>query len=87
MADILTFVLTSHAADVVRERGIDLLWIERTLVTPARTTSDPMDPTLRHALCAIVEREGRMLRVVYDPGTMPWHVVTAFFDRRERRIR
>ncbi|MGQ0671154.1 MAG: DUF4258 domain-containing protein [Actinomycetota bacterium] len=80
-----TFTLTAHAAVVVRERGIEVAWISRTLTSPTRTISDPVDPALRHALCDIEEREGRTLRVVYDPASTPWRVVTAFFDRRERR--
>ncbi len=79
------FVLTAHAALVARERQIDGSWIRRALESPDRTEADTCDPTLRHALCAVAEREGRVLRVVYDPCSSPWRVVTAFFDRRERR--
>ena len=65
-----TFILTAHAAGVVRERGIEMAWISRTLASPIRTVSDSVDPALRHALCEIAEREGRTLRVVYDPENL-----------------
>ena len=84
--DRVVFVLTAHAQVVLRERAIELEWVERVLSQPERTAWDRDDPALRHALGAIPERDGRILRVVYDPGVRPWRVVTAFFDRRERRL-
>ncbi|MBM4267837.1 MAG: DUF4258 domain-containing protein [Deltaproteobacteria bacterium] len=60
-------------------------WVERTLVLPTRTARDPADPRLLHAFRPVPERDGRILRVVYDPTVKPWRVVTAFFDRKESR--
>jgi hypothetical protein len=80
------FDLTSHARAVLAERRIDLAWVGRVLASPERTEPDRGDPSLRHALGPIRERDGRVLRVVYDPAVSPIRVVTAFFDRRERRI-
>jgi hypothetical protein len=41
-------------------------------------------PELRHALAHIPEYGGRVLRVVYNRTTIPWRIVTAYFDRKER---
>lgn len=80
------FETTSHARVVLAERRIDLAWVSRVLASPARTEPDRYDPSLRHALGPIDERDRRILRVVYDPDARPIRVITAFFDRRERRI-
>ena len=52
--------LTAHARTVIRERGIELAWIERALAGTSRTEVDRLDPTLRHALFPVTEREGRI---------------------------
>lgn len=80
------FDLTSHARAVLAERRIDIAWVERVLASPARSEPDRFDPSLVHALAAIDERDGRVLRVVYNPEANPIRVVTAFFDRREPRL-
>jgi hypothetical protein len=80
-----TFALSAHALLAARERGIEPSWIERALLSPTTTMPDRRDRDLVNALRAIPEREGRVLRVVYDPTVTPWRVVTVFFDRRERR--
>jgi hypothetical protein len=78
------FVLTAHAVAALAERGIDLDWVERVLRRPERTEMDRDDPALRHVLGRIEERDNRVLRVVYNPTTRPWRLVTVFFDRRLR---
>lgn len=78
------FTLTAHAATVISERGIDIEWIERVLLEPARMEPDRNDPSLAHALAPIAERGDRVLRVVYNPSDNPLRVVTAYFDRRQR---
>ena len=85
LAGQLRFVLSAHAETAIAERGIDPAWIERVLVQPARTDLDRDDPNLRHALGRIAERDGRVLRVVYNETSMPWRIVTAYFDRTQRR--
>jgi len=37
-----------------------------------------------HALGRIAERDGRVLRVVYNAAVRPPRIVTVYFDRRER---
>lgn len=58
------FVLSNHASIVVERRQIRHEWIERTLSSPALTVRDKADPALLHALLAIPENDGRVLRVV-----------------------
>jgi hypothetical protein len=81
----LPFDLTAHARQVVTERGIALAWVARVLSAPERTEPDSADADLHHALGSIPEHGGRVLRVVYNRTTSPWRIVTAYFDRRERR--
>jgi hypothetical protein len=85
--DGASFELTEHARAVLAERQIDLAWVRAVLASPQRTEADRHDPRLQHALGTIAERDGRILRVVYTVGEEPVRVVTAFFDRRERRPR
>ena len=85
--DGISFELTEHARAVLAERQINLDWVRRVLASPQRTEADRHDPRLRHALGTIDERNGRILRVVYTSEEEPVRVVTAFFDRRERRHR
>jgi len=80
-----TFTVTAHAAVVLQARGIDREWVARALDTPSRVEADREDPSLSHALVAIAEREGRVLRVVYRPSADGALVVTAYFDRSETR--
>jgi hypothetical protein len=76
--------LTAHAASVIAERQIPREWVARVLAQPMRLEADRHDLTLRHALAAIPENDGWVLRVVYNDAVRPWQVVTACFDRKER---
>lgn len=78
------YELTDHAADVVAEREIDITWVVRVLSKPEHTESDRSDPALRHALGGISERDGRVLRVVYNASVDPPRIVTVYFDRGQR---
>jgi hypothetical protein len=84
MAADPSYRLTAHAASVIVERQIPQEWVARVLGQPMRLEADRYDPTLRHALAAIPENDGRVLRVVYNDTVRPWQVVTAYFDRKER---
>jgi len=79
------FTLTEHAAQAVVERAIDPAWVARVLLDPDRTEADRNDPALRHALGRIAERDGRVLRVVYNHLRKPPRIVTVYFDRTQRR--
>jgi hypothetical protein len=78
------FELSAHAATAIAERGIELAWVARVIRFPERTETDRSDPALTHALLRIVERDDRVLRVVYNASAEPPRVVTAYFDRRQR---
>jgi hypothetical protein len=84
MSADLSYRLTAHAANVIAERRIPEDWVARVLGHPGRCEADRHDPTLRHALAAISENDGRVLRVIYNDTVRPWQVVTAYFDRKER---
>ena len=75
------FELSAHAAAVIEERKIALEWIEQALFTPERTEPGRHDSSLTHAFARISEREGRVLRVVYNAQSDPPRIVTAYFDR------
>jgi hypothetical protein len=75
-------VISDHAANAMRERGIDPAWVHRVIEQPAKTEPDQLDPNATHALGAIPEFGGRVLRVVYNASATPWRIITAFFDRR-----
>jgi hypothetical protein len=76
------FELSAHAALVIAERRIELEWIERAMSKPGRTETGSGDASLMHALVRIPERDGRMLRAVYNARTDPPRIVTAYFDRK-----
>jgi hypothetical protein len=79
------YTLSAHAARVIAARRIELGWIARIVANPMKLESDPEDPELVHALGRIPEHGDRVLRVVYNNCRSPWSIVTAYFDRRERR--
>ena len=78
------YELSDHAMDVLAEREIAITWVVRVLAAPERTERDRLDPELMHALGRIAERDGRVLRVVYNAAVQPPRIVTVYFDRRER---
>lgn len=75
----------AHAIDMMKERGLDRSWIERTVTTPESEEPDATHPERVRAYRSVPERDGRMLRVVYVPMEEGAHVVTAFLDRKRRR--
>jgi hypothetical protein len=79
------FTLTAHAARELARREIPVEWVARALAHPEKTESDRADPELRHALARIPEFGGRVLRVVYNDSAVPRRIVTAYFDRGQRK--
>ena len=78
------FTLTEHAETAIAQRGVSVEWVARVLARPQRTEPDRRDASLQHALGRIAERDGRVLRVVYNDTVVPWRVVTVYFDRTQR---
>ncbi len=76
--------LTQHARDVLEERRISIDWVNRVIEAPVLVCEDEEDEQLVHALAPIAEREGRVLRVVYNQGAHNVRVITAYFDRSMR---
>jgi hypothetical protein len=83
-------ILTHHARDNIVRDAIDPAWIETTVGHPTALMVDPHDPTLSRAWRRILERGGRVLRVVFRAAGADIVVVTVFFatvffDRGARR--
>ena len=76
------YLLTAHAVVAMAKRKIEPAWIDRVLSDPERTEPDKADATLTHALGRIIERDDRMLRVIYNASVSPPLIVSVFFDRR-----
>ena len=79
------FTYGQHAAEMLVIRAIERAWVERTVREPESAEPDPAHPERMRAYRRVPERDGRILRVVYIPGTAACHVVTAFLDRGRRR--
>jgi hypothetical protein len=74
-----------HFADMLRERGIKRDWVNAALESPDRT--EDHDDGTRHFIKQIPEFGNRWLRVVVNVIVFPERRVTAFFDRRLRRMK
>jgi hypothetical protein len=78
-------LLSPHAQEAAKERGIEPDWIARTLAKPERIEPDRRHAERRSALCRVAEFGGRWLRVVYVEDAESYRIVTVFFDRKARR--
>ena len=76
--------LTRHFKQMLEERVIRSEWVEQAIQTPDRVEDKP-DGT-RHFLKCIVDYDRRWLRVIVNVRARPHRAVTAFFDRRLRRM-
>lgn len=76
------YTLSEHAQERIKQRGIQEEWIKRTLSSPEKVEEDPEDSTKVHVFRAIPEFNGRVLHVVYNRDRSPWHIISAFFDRK-----
>ena len=73
-----------HFGDMLKERGIRREWADRAVSEPDRT-EEHADGT-RHFIKRIPEFGERWLRVIVNVKSVPEIRVTAFFDRRLRRM-
>ena len=80
----MKYTLTKHAKDVLEERELPTVWLERVLNAPQRIELDPDDAELEHYLGRIAEHGNRVLRVVVNKTVRPARVVTLYFDRTMR---
>lgn len=79
------FTYTQNARAQIALRALDPAWMERTILAPDASETDPRHPDRTRAFRAVPEREGRLLRVVFvvrSPSTFP--INTAFLDRGRR---
>jgi len=74
-------LFSPHALDMLAERSIERVWVERTVREPDVAGADPLRPDRIRAFRAIPERGGRVLRVVYVQAGEDIRIITAFFDR------
>ena len=70
---------TQHFKDMMKERLIQLTWVDMTLNEPEKVDDKP-DGT-RHYLRRIPEHGNRWLRIVVNVEAKPNKAVTVFFDR------
>ncbi|MDI3542764.1 MAG: hypothetical protein PWP57_367 [Candidatus Atribacteria bacterium] len=80
---MVDFEFSEHAENMREERGILLEWVRLTLEDPVKTEQKG-DGTV-HYIRPIEECGEKYLRVVVNPDTVPWRIVTLFFDRRLKR--
>jgi hypothetical protein len=80
----MRYELSHHAADMMRERRIDIKWVEKVLGNPELTEPDHEDLSLEHRFGKIADHGGRVLRVVVNVVQTPIKVVTVCFDRTKR---
>ena len=76
---------TKHFIEMLSERGIEREWVDSTILFPDKI-EDHSDGT-RHYICKIAEFGNRWLRVIVNVNSVPERRVTAFFDRRLRRLK
>lgn len=79
---------SDHALARMRMREIEAAWVERTIRNPEVIEPDPVQPGRVRVFAAVPERDGRILRVVYEPlDGEEIAVVTALLDRGRTRQR
>ena len=77
----MTLEYTRHALHVMAERMIPAEWVELAVSDPTARSLDPNDPEVERFFRPISEQSDRVLRVAVNTRTVPWRVVSVFFDR------
>lgn len=77
-----TYIFTTHARDMLKERNILEQWVLQALDSPedANVGNDGN----MHYFRSIPECENRVLHVVVNEFVEPNRIITVFFDRRRR---
>jgi hypothetical protein len=78
-------ILTAHAQIRLRERHLDLIWVEDAARKPDWVEPEPHDVRLRRHFRVIPQAGGRILRVVCAETETTIRVISAMFDRNARR--
>ena len=76
---------TKHFRQMLEERTISGEWVDRAIQDPDQVNI-PGDGT-NHYIKQIPENGDRWLRVIVNTDVVPNKAVTAFFDRRLRRMK
>jgi hypothetical protein len=84
MTTPIQYALTNHATRRILERNIQEEWVERTISSPDLLELDSEDPEKKHAFKVIPENGDRVLRVIYSESSIPWSVITVYFDQKRR---
>jgi len=77
--------LTAHARTRLRERDIDLRWVEETVLDPDWIEVEPRERVVERRFRAIPQFDGRVLRVVCVETDSSIRVISMMFDRNARR--
>jgi len=77
---MLELEFSSHAQDMLVERGISEEWVWRVIQNYDHKHLG--DDGNMHYTKTIRERDGRVLHVIVNPAYQPNRIVTLFFDRR-----
>ncbi|HTM79246.1 MAG TPA: DUF4258 domain-containing protein [Devosia sp.] len=72
---------TQHSLDVMRERAIELTWVERTVARPEWSEPDPLDDAVERRFAKVPERGGRYLRVACVETFTEIRILSTFLDR------
>ena len=76
---------TAHARIRLRDRRIDLKWIEEAIFDPDWTEKDPKDPAVERRFRVIRQFGGRVLRAACVETNSDIRVISVMFDRNARR--
>jgi hypothetical protein len=74
-----------HAETVLKERRLEKIWIEQTVLHPDWVEPDPAGAGAERRYRSIPEREGRYLRVICVETAAKIRIISAFLDRGARR--
>jgi len=75
---------TNHFRNMLEERSIRQEWVDKCVNEPEKI--EHHEDGSRHFLRRVEEHGNRWLRVVVNIQVQPNRAVTAFFDRRLRRM-
>ena len=73
--------LTHHAQEAVELRGLEVAWIEATVVSPDKAMADLFRSGVTRSYKVIAAAGGRILRVAHRQDGPDVLVITAHFDR------
>jgi hypothetical protein len=84
MSNDKKYKLSLHAQKSVRDREINLKWLEECLNNPDKIEPDQIDGTIVHYLKVITDANTKVLRLVlrWNEDKSLALIITVFFDKR-----